>query len=41
MEESMLFYDKFFAFRALTLLVGRHEGRPAFKKWGMVRVGTD
>jgi len=24
----------------LTLLVGRQEGHPACKKWGMVEVGT-
>jgi len=29
------------AFTALTLLVGRQEGHPAWKKnWGMVEVGT-
>jgi len=28
------------AFSALTLLVGRQEGHPACKKWGMVKVGT-
>jgi len=28
------------AFSALTLLVGRQEGHPARKKWGMVEVGT-
>ena len=28
------------AFSALTLLVGRQEGHPACKKWGMVEVGT-
>jgi len=28
------------AFSALTLLVGRQEGQPACKKWGMVEVGT-
>jgi len=27
-------------FSALTLLVGRQEGHPACKKWGMVEVGT-
>jgi len=25
---------------ALTLLVGRQEGHPACKKWGMVEVGN-
>jgi len=30
----------FVAFSALTLLVGRQEGHPACKKWGMVEVGT-
>jgi len=25
---------------ALTVLVGRQEGRPACKKWGMMEVGT-
>jgi len=29
-----------FAFCALTLLVGRQEGHPACKKWGIVEVGT-
>jgi len=29
-----------FAFSALTLLVGQQEGHPAYKKWGMVDVGT-
>jgi len=29
------------AFSALTLLVGRQEGHPACKKWGMVEAGTD
>jgi len=28
------------AFSALTLLVGRQEGHPACKKWGMVEVGN-
>jgi len=28
------------AFSALTLLVGRQEGHPACKEWGMVEVGT-
>jgi len=28
------------AFSALTLLVGRQEGHPTYKKWGMVEVGT-
>jgi len=28
------------AFSALTLLVGRQEGHPACKKWGMAEVGT-
>jgi len=28
------------AFNAYTLLVGRQEGHPACKKWGMVEVGT-
>jgi len=28
------------AFSGLTLLVGRQEGHPACKKWGMVEVGT-
>jgi len=28
------------AFSALTLLVGRQEGHPACKKWGMVEAGT-
>jgi len=28
------------AFSALTLLVGRQEGHPACKKWGMVEVVT-
>ena len=28
------------AFSALTLLVGRQEGHPACKNWGMVAVGT-
>jgi len=28
------------AFSALTLLVGRQEGHPACKKWGLVEVGT-
>jgi len=32
-------YFIFVAFTALTLLVGRQEGHPACKKWGMV-VGT-
>jgi len=27
------------AFSALTLLVGRQEGHPACKKWGMVEFG--
>jgi len=27
-------------FSALTLLIGRQEGRPACKKWGMVEVST-
>jgi len=31
---------KMFAFSALTLLVGRQEGHPACKKWGMVEVVT-
>jgi len=29
-----------FAFSALTLLVGRQQGHPACKKWGMVEVGN-
>jgi len=29
-----------FAFSALTPLVGRQEGHPSCKKWGMVEVGT-
>jgi len=28
------FYQQFFAFSALTLLVGQQEGHPACKKWG-------
>jgi len=28
------------AISALTLFVGRQEGHPASKKWGMVEVGT-
>ena len=32
--------DALVAFSALTLLVGRQEGRPACKKWGMLEVGT-
>jgi len=28
------------AFSALTLLVGRQEGHLAWKKWGMMEVGT-
>jgi len=28
------------AFSALTLLVGRQEGHPACKNWGMMEVGT-
>ena len=28
------------AFSALTLLIGRQEGHPPVKKWGMVEVGT-
>jgi len=28
------------AFSALTLLVGRQEGHPACKQWGMVEVGA-
>jgi len=31
MEENMLFYDKFFAFRALTLLVEQQECHLACK----------
>jgi len=29
-----------YAFSALTLLVGRQEGHPACKKWGMMEVGS-
>jgi len=29
-----------FAFSALTLLVGRQEGHPASKRWGLVEMGT-
>jgi len=32
--------DRACAFSALTLSVGRQEGHPACKKWGMVEVGT-
>ena len=31
----------FFAFSALTLLVGRQEGNPAYKKYGVMRCGHD
>jgi len=30
----------FVVFSALRLLVGRQEGHPACKKWGMLEVGT-
>ena len=33
-------YYYMLAFSALTLLIGRQEGHPACKKWGMVEVGT-
>jgi len=41
-EETIkkLFHDKVYAFSALTLLVGRQEGHPACKKWGVMEVGT-
>ena len=35
----MLFMCYICAFNALTLLVGRQEGHPACKKWGMVEMG--
>jgi len=34
------YYFLLSAFSALTLLVGRQEGHPAWKKWGMVEMGT-
>ena len=47
-RETFLFFNHLFsadsvlatAFNALTLLVGRREGQPACKKWGMVEAGT-
>jgi len=40
MYNLLVQYETLNAFSALTLLVGRQEGQPACKKWGMVEVGT-
>jgi len=39
-QQRARFLQHFVAFSALTLLVGRQEGHPACKKWGMVEVRT-